>query len=106
MSDELVQPISGSCSRAEEGSNSSTQSLVLAMPDCMADFVGRKMRASMILVLRGRLRPLIAGHGIADAGQVFQTAPERGLANARFSGPGGWIGDDDDDDGAGCRAHF
>jgi hypothetical protein len=40
MSRELVQPISGSTSRATSGSNSSTHLAVRALPDCMAVFAG------------------------------------------------------------------
>ena len=40
MSDELVQPISGSICRALAGVNSSTHSRVLAMPEDMADLEG------------------------------------------------------------------
>ena len=40
MSPELVQPINGSISRACSGSKSSTHSLVLAVPDCMAVLAG------------------------------------------------------------------
>jgi hypothetical protein len=36
MSVDEVQPISGSTSRRASGSNSSSQRLVLAWPDCMA----------------------------------------------------------------------
>ena len=35
-----VQPISGSTRRGSSGSKSSTQSLVLAVPDCMAVLAG------------------------------------------------------------------
>jgi hypothetical protein len=47
MSEDEVQPISGSTDRALAGTNSSTHSFVFAVPEDMADFAGLKIRARM-----------------------------------------------------------
>src|SRR3989344_1883248 len=68
MSDELVQPISGSRLRAEAGSNSRPPPRLLALPDCIAAWGGGKRRASMAKSrgIGGSSGPAItrAGHGI------------------------------------------
>src|SRR5215475_13557296 len=48
VSDELVQPISGSTALGEACSKSSTHDLLLAVPDCLAVLAGVYMRAVVI----------------------------------------------------------
>src|SRR6185437_9304666 len=59
----LDQPISGSGWRGVAGSYSSTHLRVSAVPDCMAVFAGRKMRARAIAVVDPLPLPPEAGRG-------------------------------------------
>jgi len=51
MSPELVQPMSGSISRAASCSNCRSQRCDFARPDCVAVFAGQLMRANILVFL-------------------------------------------------------
>src|SRR5258707_4186109 len=75
MSDELVHPMSGSTALGEACSTSSTDDLVLAVPDCIAVLAGLYMRA---VVMNGGTLRLVSGTWHTGTGPAVKAVQAEG----------------------------